>query len=66
MERNIVAVTGASAGVGRAIAVAFAGRSTDGLHGARRDMSFAGFFSVCLLHAVATRGSTGEPPAHSY
>lgn len=62
MNRNIVAITGSSAGIGRATAVAFAqrgwrvallARGTDGLEGARRDIERAGGEALALPVDVA-------------
>ena len=62
MTRKIVAITGASAGVGRATAIAFArrgwhvallARGTDGLDGARRDVEQAGGVALVLPTDVA-------------
>lgn len=61
-ERNVVVVTGASAGVGRATAVAFArngfdvaliARGRDGLEGARREVEAAGGLALVLPLDVA-------------
>src|SRR5215472_12783376 len=60
--RSVVVVTGASAGVGRATAVAFArdgfnvaliARGKDGLEGARRDVEAAGGHALVLPVDVA-------------
>ncbi|HWI13600.1 MAG TPA: SDR family oxidoreductase [Burkholderiales bacterium] len=62
MKRKIVAITGASAGVGRATAIAFAqrgwhvallARGVDGLDGARRDVEQAGGVALVLPTDVA-------------
>jgi NAD(P)-dependent dehydrogenase (short-subunit alcohol dehydrogenase family) len=62
MKRKIVAITGASAGVGRATAIAFArrgwhvallARGADGLDGARRDVEQAGGVALMLPTDVA-------------
>jgi NAD(P)-dependent dehydrogenase (short-subunit alcohol dehydrogenase family) len=62
MTRKIVAITGASAGVGRATAIAFArrgwhvallARGSEGLDGARRDVEQAGGVALVLPTDVA-------------
>ena len=68
-EREVVVVTGASAGVGRATAVAFArngfdvaliARGRDGLEGARREVEAAGGMTLVLPLDVADAEAVAE------
>jgi NAD(P)-dependent dehydrogenase (short-subunit alcohol dehydrogenase family) len=73
MDREVVAITGASAGIGRATAIAYArrgfrvallARGREGLEGARRDVVEAGGEALVLPTDVADHGQVEAAAEH--